>query len=191
MSTRPNGNATELLLKLADRDKSAAERLFPMVYEDLRVLALSYFQRQEGGHTLEPTALVHEAYVKLVGSSSRWKDRAHFYAVAATAMRQILIDHARRKKADKRGGDRDRLTLSNILTPSGGNEIDLLALNELLTRLEQLDQRQYRVVEMRFFAGASEEEIAEVLGVSRTTVQSEWRSAKAWLGKELRKAETQ
>jgi RNA polymerase sigma-70 factor (ECF subfamily) len=191
MSTQPDANATELLHQLADRDESAAERLFPMIYEDLRELALGYFQRQEGGHTLQPTALVHEAFVKISGSRSRWKDRAHFYAVAAAAMRQILIEHARRKKADKRGGGRDRVTLSNVLTPSGGSEIDVLALNELLTKLEQFDPRQYRVVEMRFFAGASEEEIAEVLGVSRTTVQSEWRSAKAWLGKELRKADTQ
>ncbi|HNO77880.1 MAG TPA: sigma-70 family RNA polymerase sigma factor [Phycisphaerae bacterium] len=190
MEHGPNTNPTELLQRLADRDESAAAQLFPVIYEDLRGLASDYFRRQEGGHTLQPTALVHEAYAKLAISGSRWEDRAHFYAVAATAMRQILIDHARRKKTDKRGGDRDRVTLSNILTPTGGDEIDVLALNELLTQMEQLDPRQYKVVEMRFFAGASEEEVAEALGVSRTTVQSEWRSAKAWLGKELRKGDT-
>ncbi|HRX83553.1 MAG TPA: ECF-type sigma factor [Phycisphaerae bacterium] len=187
----PNPNPTELLHRLADRDASAAARLLPVIYEDLRGLASDYFRRQEGGHTLQPTALVHEAYAKLAGSSSAWKDRAHFFAVAATAMRQILIDHARRKQAEKRGGDRARVTLSNLLTPSRGSVIDVLALNELLDRMEQLDPRQHQVVEMRFFAGASEEEVAEALGISRTTVQSEWRSAKAWLAKELRKGDTQ
>ncbi len=188
MSNERRSEVTQLLGQLAEGHGSAAERLLPLVYEDLRELARNYFNRQEAGHTLQPTALVHEAFIKLVDTSSRWRDRAHFYAVAATALRQILIDHARRKRAEKRGGQWERVTLSNVLTPGGDEAIDVLALDEILGRLAALDPRQHRIVELRFFAGLSEEEIGGVLGVSRTTVQTEWRSAKAWLGKELRKA---
>ncbi len=188
MSADQDQDATLLLQQLVDGHASAAERLMPLVYEDLRSLAASYFQMQKPDHTLQPTALVHEAYVKLIQSPSGWKSRAHFCAVAATAMRQILIDHARMKRSQKRGGGSDRVTLSNLMTPSEDREVDILALDELLTELSKLDARQYRIVELRFFGGLSEEEVAEAIGVSRTTVQTEWRIAKAWLGKELKKA---
>ncbi|MCA9244161.1 MAG: sigma-70 family RNA polymerase sigma factor [Phycisphaerales bacterium] len=190
MSDDPHSDPTELLHRLAQQDDSAAERLFSLVYADLRAIAQRHFARQDAAHTLQPTALAHEAYLRLVGASGGFKDRAHFFAVAAKAMRQILIDHARRKRAERRGGSAGRVTLSTGLTPSRDSDIDVLALNELLTRLAQFDPRQHRVVEMRFFAGASEDDIAEAMGVSRTTVQTEWRSAKAWLAKELRKGET-
>ncbi len=186
-----NVQVTQLLEKLSDGDDSAADQLLPLVYEDLRGLADGYFRFDRGGHTLQPTALVHEAFVKLVQSSSSWKSRAHFFAVAATAMRQIMIDHARRKRTEKHGGGLERVTLDNLITPNGEKDVDIVALDEILAELARLDPRQYRIVEMRFFGGLTEEEVATILGVSRTTVQSEWRAAKAWLSKELRKAESQ
>ncbi len=188
MSADREQNATQLLQQLVEGHASAAERLMPLVYEDLRGLAAGYFRMQKRDHTLQPTALVHEAYVKLIQSPGGWKSRAHFCAVAATAMRQILIDHARMKRSQKRGGGSDRVTLSNLMTPSDDGEVDVITLDELLTELSKLDARQYRIVELRFFGGLTEEEVAEAISVSRTTVQTEWRIAKAWLGKELKKA---
>ena len=189
MSDRRESEVTRLLEQVADGDEMAVRQLLPTIYDDLHEMAQAYFRKQEAGHSLQPTAIVHEAFVKLVATSSRWQDRAHFYAVAATAMRQILIDHARRKRAEKRGGgERDRVTLGNLVAPSGAGEIDILALDEAMTRLAVLDPRQHRIVELRFFADLQEEEIAAVIGVSRTTVQTEWRLAKAWLATELNKA---
>jgi RNA polymerase sigma factor (TIGR02999 family) len=153
------------------------------VYTELRALAASYF-RGRGSHTLQPTALVHEAFLRLNRNAGAITDRAHFFAVAATAMRQILTDHARRRRALKRGGaERERVTLSNLAALE--SPVDLVALDDLLRRLAALDARQARLVELRFFAGMTEEETAEVLGVSLRTVQKEWRKAKAWLLAEL------
>ena len=158
-----------------------------MVYDELRALAGSYFQVQAPNHTLEPTALVHEAYAKLAGGADdEWQNRAHFFAVAAKAMRQVLADHARRKKAAKRAGNRHRVTLSGLLTPPDGeNQIDLIALDEALEKLSQRYPEQARVVELRFLAGLPLEEAAHVLGVSDSTVKRQWFLARAWLRREL------
>jgi RNA polymerase sigma-70 factor, ECF subfamily len=159
--------------------------LLPKVYGELRALAASYF-RGRPDQTLQPTALVHEALLRLLKPGAPIKDRSHFFAIAATAMRQILTDRARRRRAQKRGGpERERVTLSNIAAFE--SPIDLVVLDELLTRLAALDERQARLVELRFFAGMTEEEAADTLDVSLRTVQKEWRKAKAWLLAELEK----
>lgn len=169
-------------------DPAAAGALFPLVYDELRALAGSLFQQQPGNHTLQPTALVHDAYLRMVGQpAGAWKDRAHFLAVAAQAMRQILIDHARRKKAEKRGSGWDRVTLDEAMALDGERTIDLLALDEAMTRLAALDERKAKVVELRFFGGLTNEEVAEVLSVSRATVADDWTVARAWLRGDLRR----
>jgi RNA polymerase sigma-70 factor, ECF subfamily len=179
-------DATIMLKELRDGRPSASERLFPVVYGELRALAGSYFKGQQPSHTLQPTALVHEAYLKLIDqTSTQWTDRAHFFAVAATAMRQILIDHARAAGAAKRGGGWQRLTIDQVEEASSLDRLDVLALDEVLTKLAKVDPRQGRVVELRFFGGLSVEETAEVLSVSSRTVELDWRMAKAWLSREL------
>lgn len=178
--------ATQALAALSRGEEQAAQRLLPLVYGELRALAGSYFRRQRSDHTLQPTALVHEAFVRLVDQTGvHWKDRAHFFAIAATAMRQILTDHARRRAALKRGGDRAKVSLDGAAAPTPDEEVDLVALDEVLTRLMTLDPRKHRVVELRFFGGLSVDEVAEVLGVSKTTVESDWRAARAWMSAEL------
>ena len=158
----------------------------PLVYEQLHQLAEGYFRRQPKGHTLSPTALIHEAYLKLVDrEGGRWKDRTHFLAVAATAMRQILVDHARGREAVRRGGGRQRITLDESAMPSADRDVDLLALDEALERLAGLDERKARVVELRFFAGLTVEETAAALGVSSVTVKRDWSMARAWIEREL------
>ena len=187
---------TQLLDEVDRGHTSAAEQLLPLVYDQLRALASSFFRRQRADHTLQPTALVHEAYAKLVGPAgemsgeARWTSRAHFFAVAAKAMRQILANHARDRRAAKRGGDWHRVTLSEALTPSGERDLDLVALDEALEALAALDERQARIVELRFFAEMTVEEIAHVLGVSVSTVEREWRMARAWLSARLRRGES-
>lgn len=187
MSSAPVHEVTQLLEDLAEGEDHAADRLIPVVYDELRRLAGSYMANERPDHTLQPTALVHEAYFRLVGQRDvRWRNRAHFFAVAATAMRRLLIDHARRHRAEKRGGGR-RVTLSHELADDGGTEIlDVLALEEVLARLEELDRRQAKVVELRFFGALEVEEVAEVLGVSPATVKRDWRHARAWIRRELR-----
>ncbi|MFN0134644.1 MAG: ECF-type sigma factor, partial [Phycisphaerae bacterium] len=162
----PNQEATQILTELARGDRSAAERLLPHVYEQLRALAASFFQRQPGDHTLQPTALVHEAYVKLVGSGSGgWENKKHFFDVAAMAMRQLLTDHARRRAAAKHGGNAERITLSDADgTDSGPINLDVEALDAALTKLAALDHRQARIVELRYLAGLTSEQTGEVLG---------------------------
>ncbi|MCG8405570.1 MAG: sigma-70 family RNA polymerase sigma factor [Phycisphaerales bacterium] len=179
---------TQVLLQLGKGDPSAAGKLLPLVYDELRAMAEHYFRGQPTDHTLQPTALVHEAFLKLVDQTAvNWQGRAHFLAVSATAMRQILVDHARARAAAKRGGDRLQLTLDEALTPMGDSpDFDLLALNEALSQLAELDERQGRIVEMRFFGGMKVKEIAEVLGVAKTTVDNLWRAAQAWLNVRLR-----
>jgi RNA polymerase sigma-70 factor, ECF subfamily len=161
------------------------------VYAELRALAGSYFRHQRSDHTLQPTALVHEAFVRLIDqSNAQWNDRAHFFAVAATAMRQILTDHARRHNADKRGGDWQKVSLDAAAAApnsSDQGEIDIVALDEALTRLQSLDARKHRIVELRFFGGLSVDDVAKLLSVSKTTVEGDWRSARAWLSAELSK----
>lgn len=157
----------------------------PLVYDELRALARSFFGRQRSDHTLEPTALVHDAYVRLVHQDKvDWNGRAHFFATAARAMRQILVNHAEAKGAQKRGGGWNRVTLA-VADTDTERVVDILALEEALTRLEALDSRQARVVELRYFARMTIEETASVVGVSPRTVELDWRMAKAWLAKEL------
>jgi RNA polymerase sigma factor (TIGR02999 family) len=179
-------HVTKILGRIADGHGSAARDLLPLVYDELRRLASSYMRRQAAAHTLQSTALVHEAFIRLVGqSNTRWESRAHFFAVAATAMRQILANHARGKRAEKRGGKRMRVTLSEAIDPAAGPDVDLLALHDALEKLAALDEQQSRVVELRFFTGMTGEEVAHVLGISQATVKREWRAARAWLNAEL------
>lgn len=179
---------TRLLSELGNGDPAAAARLLPLVYDELRRLASHYFRRQRSDHTLQPTALVHEAFLRMIDQTqAQWKDRAHFFAVAAKAMRQILVNHAIAKNAEKRGGGRARLALADELVPVGG-EFDAIALDDALKTLAGLDERKARVVELRFFSGLSVEEVAEVLGVSITTVEGDWRMARAWLSRTMRES---
>jgi RNA polymerase sigma factor (TIGR02999 family) len=182
------GEFTRILGELERGDPSAAERLLPLVYDELRALAGEFFSRRPAGHTLQPTALVHEFFLRISGNEAmRWESRAHFMAVAARAMRQILINHARDKGAAKRGGGR-RVTLDEALSPPVGErrEIDLIELDLALGKLAALSERQARIVEARFFGGLTIAECAQVLGVGTTTVEDDWRLAKAWLARELR-----
>lgn len=179
--------ATRLLESAAGGDSGAAEELVPHVYSQLRALAGGIFRQQAPDHTLQPTALVHEAYLRLVDAEQvDWKSQSHFKAVASKAMRQILIDHHRRRNAAKRGGDWERCTLSGLGNDLPQEDVEFLALHEALTQLQELDERQARVVELRFFSGLNMEEIAHVLEVSKTTVEGEWRHARAWLSRQLR-----
>jgi len=178
--------ATQLLQALEGRDPAVADRLFAIVHDELRAVAGAYFQNQRLDHTLQPTALVNEAFIKLVDQTSvQWQSRAHFLAVAAKAMRQILIDHARAHDAAKRGGDLCRVTMGDAATPITETDPELLDLDEALRKLAAIDQRQSKIVELRFFGGMSVEEVAHVLGVSKTTVETEWRMARAWIRREL------
>lgn len=180
------GDVTELLEAARDGDTGAFDRLLPQVYNELRRLARYQLKGERGGHTLMATALVHEAYLKLVDRVNvDWQGRAHFFAVAARAMRQVLIDYARKRSAEKRGGDWVRTTLADEGLAAGLSFEELLALDEAMARLGRLDERLPRVVELRFFAGLKEKEIAEVLGTSERTVQRDWYRARAYLYKEL------
>ena len=159
----------------------------PLVYNELHKQAARYLRRERPNHTLQPTALIHEAYVKLVGQREpNWESRTHFFAIAAQAMRRILIDHARAKHQEKRGGDNITLALDDAaLVITDEQNVDLLALDEALDRLSEIDEHQVRIVELRFFSGLSLEETAEALGISRATVAREWGIAKTWLRREL------
>ena len=177
---------TQLLRRQAEGDRAALAELFEAVYDELRQIAERYFRREQSDHTLQPTALVHEAYLKLVDQSGiRWNDRAHFFGIAARAMRQILVNHALARKAAKRGGDRQRTPLSQIVVAANSRALDLVTLDEALEKLAQLDERQGRIVELRFFGGLTNKEVAEVLGVSLRTIEGEWSIAKAWLLREI------
>lgn len=177
----------QLLSRVNAGDANAANALLPYVYAQLRAIAGSYFRGESGDQTLQPTALVHEAYLKLIRSSEGdWQGQMHFCAVAATAMRQILSDRARKRRADKRGGDAKRVPLTDHLqTPTNGEVLDVLTLNDALQKLEELSPRKARIVELRFFGGLTIDQAATVLEVSHTTVENEWRVARAWLSREL------
>lgn len=182
----PDHQVTNLLLALSQGDRDAADKLIPLVYQGLEQIARRHLRYERANHTLDTAALVHEAYLKLVvQEAADWKNRAHFYAIASQAMRRILINYARQHQAAKRGGGQKRATLQEgLLTPEFQPE-RLLALDEALDRLAHHAERQAKVVEMRFFGGLKEEEIAEALGISGPTVRRDWRFAKAWLSKEL------
>lgn len=163
-------------------DPSARERLFPLVYDELRLIAHRQLQRERPGHTLDTTALVHEAYLRLAGSTSQdFSDRAHFFAMAATAMRRILVDYARRYRTEKRGAAPRRVSLTDTMLVAEERADTLLAVDEALGELARIDPRLSRVVECRFFAGLTEEETAETLGVTSRTVRRDWTKAKGWL----------
>ena len=181
----PDARASEVtqwLLAWGDGRDDALDHLAPLVYDDLRRLAAGYMRREPGGHSLQPTALVHEAYLRLVDQQKvKWRNRAHFYGVAASMMRRILVDDARARQADKRGGGWERVTLAEDLTPAASRDVGVLALHEALERLAAFDPQQERIVELRYFGGLTIEEVAEVVGISRATVNREWTIAKAWL----------
>jgi RNA polymerase sigma factor (TIGR02999 family) len=197
---RPDHDVTRLLLDLSGGDEQALDRLLPLVYEELRRLARRHLGREREMHTLSTAELVHEAYCRLVDlTRMTWRDRAHFFAVAAGVMRRILVDWARARKAQKRGGDLVPLSLDALSPDAAGGRAaldlpadqraeELLALDELLDRLALLNARQARVVEYRYFAGLSVEETAEALGISATTVKQDWMLARTWLYRELQRA---
>ena len=181
------GEVTRLLHELSAGREGAIDDLMPLVYDELRRIASRHMRREGEGHTLQPTALVHEAYLKLVDQTrAEWEGRTHFLCVASSAMRRILVDHARGRLRKKRGAAVQRVDLDDVLERSAATDTDVLELHEALERLSALDERQARVVELRCFGGLSVEEVAEVLGVSRRTVDGLWRHAKAWLSLELR-----
>ena len=183
---RDDSSVTGLLLAWSQGDGSALDRLVPLVYSDLRRLAQSRLKRDRAGHTLSATALVHEAYVRLVDQHSvGWQNRAQFFAIAAEMMRRILVDHARRRTAAKRGGPQIRITLDAAVAASPERDLELLGLDGALDELAALDPRSARVVEMRFFGGLSIEEAAFALGVSHATVERDWTTARAWLFRRL------
>jgi RNA polymerase sigma factor (TIGR02999 family) len=182
MKTVTADNLTGLLLEWRDGDKAALDRLMPLVYNELRRIAHRYVQRERNGHTLQTSALINEAYLRLAGQRSvDWQNRAHFYAVTAQVMRHILIDHARRRRYAKHGGELQQVPIKDAAAMSMTRAAELIALDEALKELEEFDQRKSSVVELRYFGGLSLEETAEVLNVSVMTVRRDWRAAKAWL----------
>lgn len=184
------GDVSDLIARARMGESAAADRLFPLLYEELRALAGSFFLGQRPGDTLQPTALVHEAWIRLAGPSApSVRDREHLMALAARSMRQVLVDHARARRRMKRDGEPERITIAGPIGGYGSGAIDLLALDEALRRLAEFDLGKAHLVELRFFAGLSGEEAAEVLGVSASTVDREWRFARAWLAHELREWE--
>src|SRR5450631_4020480 len=179
------GEVSTLLRAWSDGDQSALDRLTPIVYDELHRLARRYMKRERPGHSLQTTALVNEAYMRLVDyERMQWQDRAHFFAVSAQLMRRILVDHARRHNL-KRGGDVQHISLEEAAMVSGHSDAGLVLLDCAMNELVRMDPRKVQVVEMRFFGGLSVEETAEVLKVSTVTVKREWRAAKAWLYREL------
>jgi RNA polymerase sigma factor (TIGR02999 family) len=179
---RDRGDVTELLLAWSSGNPEAEQQLLPLVYAELHGLAASYMRRERAGHTLQPTALVHEAYMRLVDQDRvEWRNRAHFFAVAAQMMRRILVDHVRRRQAARRGENQPVLALTEVSDPGVVLSPDILAVDQALAALAAIDVEKGRIVELRFFGGLSNEEIAEVLGVSLATIARHWRVARAWL----------
>jgi RNA polymerase sigma factor (TIGR02999 family) len=187
----PDNNSHQISLLLIDwgkGDEYALEQLMPLVYDELRRMARNYMRRQPSGHTFQTTDLIHEAYLKIAGGEQRnWQSRSHFFGVAAKAMRHILVDYARSKHNQKRGGWQERVTLAENMRATNESSEDIVALDEALDRLSVLDDRKVRVVEMKFFAGLNIAEIAEVLKVSPETVKRDWSFAQTWLLRELEK----
>jgi RNA polymerase sigma-70 factor, ECF subfamily len=185
MDKDPN-QVTQLLISLRGGDRSAAQKLMPLVYDEFKALAAHHLAGERKNHTLQPTALVHEAYLRLIDQTRvDWQGRTHFFAIGSQAIRRVLIDHARSRARAKRGGGMARVELDDAVALAPERAEDLLALDEALEKLEKLDARQAKVVEMRFFGGMTVEEVAEALGVSKRTVEGEWTMARAWLLREL------
>ena len=186
-SARTPPDISRLLRQWSNGDRAVLEQLLPLVYDELHRQAARYLRRERIGHTLQTTALIHEAYLRLIDQRDvRWQSRTHFFAIAAQMMRRVLIDYARAKHREKRGGDDVRLPLDAVnLVATDENSVDLMALDQALQRLAELDEQQARVVELRYFGGLSLEETAEVLHISRATTARDWDVAKAWLRREL------
>jgi RNA polymerase sigma factor (TIGR02999 family) len=191
MSPSYSPEITQLLRSLTEGNPSAADRLMPLVYDELRTIARNCFRGQPVHHTLEPTALVHEAYIKLVNASQiDWRGRSHFFALSSRVMRQVLVDHARRKQRLKRGMGTTRLELRDDLAISPQRDEDLLFVDEVLEELARIDPQQARIVEMRFFGGLTVQEVAAVLHLSKRTVEREWTMIRAWLRQALAREHT-
>ncbi len=186
MSDELQHEVTRILHEWSDGDEDAPARLMPFVYDQLRRQAKNYLAKERGEHTLQPTALVHEAYLRLVDQRSvSWQNRAHFYGIAANMMRRILVDHARAHATGKRGGAVIRLSIDDVQIPLEQRATDLIALDEALEKLAAFDERRSKIIEMRFFGGLNDDEIAEALNVSRRTVLRDWKTARLWLYREL------
>ena len=184
----PSSGVTQLLDAMRQGDQAAFEQLLPLVYDELHRIAGRHMARQHHNHTLQTTGLIHEVYLRLVNQEEkRWENRAHFYAVAATVMRHILVDHARARQRDKRGGDALKVSLDEAAAKADERALEITALDEALKTLATFDQQQSCIVELRFFGGLTMEEIAEAMGTSLSTVEREWRAARAWLGRQLSK----
>lgn len=185
MASTEKEQITGLLLDWSQGDENALETLTPLLYKELRRMARSYMRRERPGHTLQSTALVHEAYMRLVDQKVAWKGREHFFGIAAQMMRRILVDHAKKTRTAKRGSGERPVSLAEPLAVSPEPNKDLVALDEALSRLAKHDPQRSQIVELRFFGGLSNEESAAVLGISRATVQRQWAGARAWLYREL------
>lgn len=186
MSETPTDNVTRLLHRAHAGDRAALDELLPLVYHELKRIAARQLAGERAGHTLQATALVHEAYLRLIDQHSvDWHNRAHFFSIAAEMMRRILVNHAVSRQAQKRGAGETLLSIDDVLNFPNKQNLDLVLLDAALDRLAEFDPLQARIVEMRFFAGLTNEEVADVLGVSDSTVKREWRSAKAWLAAQL------
>jgi RNA polymerase sigma-70 factor, ECF subfamily len=181
-------NITQLLLKFSDDREAAANELLPLIYDELKRIAANYLRRERSDHTLQPTALVHEAYLKMVDITQiSWQNKAHFFGVAANQMRRILVDYARQHNAEKRGGEFHILTLNEEIDKAVEQSTDLIALDDALNELAKMDEVKAKIVELRYFGGLTVEETAEVLGVSAITIKRHWRMTKAWLYGQLSK----
>lgn len=190
MAGSPGPDITQLLRQWKGGDEAALTALLPLVYQELRTLARSYLRRERKEHTLQATALVHELFIRFAAERGMdWQDRSHFFGVAARAMRQILVAHARRRDASKRGGERATVDLAEIADPSVRADVDLIALDAALLTLAETDPRQARIVELRFFGGYTVEETAALVGCSHATVSREWHLARLWLYREMRGAD--
>jgi len=188
MASGPAPDVTQLLSKWSSGDQSALDQLLPLVYGELHRLAAAYLRRERSNHTLQSTALVHEAFMRMVHQQDvQWKNRAHFFAICAQMIRRILVDYARSQHAEKRGSGAVKLALDDAMAvpQAPATDVDLLGLNDALDRLAEMDERQSRIVELRFFAGLSIEETAEVLHLSPASIKREWQTARAWLFREM------
>jgi RNA polymerase sigma-70 factor, ECF subfamily len=183
-----NQGVTDLLLKFNGKDEAVANELLPLIYNELKKIASNYLRRERSDHTLQPTALVHEAYMKLIDITQvKWQNKAHFLGVAANQMRRILVDYARQYNAEKRGGEFHILTLNEDIDKAIEQSTELIALDDALTELAKMDEVKAKIVELRYFGGLTVEETAEVLGVSAITIKRHWRMTKAWLYGQLAK----
>jgi RNA polymerase sigma factor (TIGR02999 family) len=188
MTASSSGDVTHLLRAWSDGDKAALDKLVPLVYDELRRRAKSYMRAERSDHTLQATALVNEAYIRLVDyRSMRWQDRVHFFAVAAQLMRRILVDHARRRNRAKREGRHYKLSLEGAISIPEPQDVDVISLDDALSGLEAIDPQKCRIVELRFFSGLTIEETAKVLAVAPDTVRRHWKSAQSWLHREMSK----